>query len=1100
MATSTQTIPSKTGKDQLQDAVTTFANSLSTTDRQSLPANPDVKDIINFVSDANKLHSKRKSRVYGERIQPFLKALHQFAGTVDVMVQSNPEITSLVWGSPQTANQVAMAHNNYFEDVSKILQRVGKLCPLIEEFNALLPDPDLQDAVCEFYSIIIKLFTTLVPVLQKGGWKSFFKAVVGSLKGDVQELEAQLERHRGYVEGYIQLASERVHHRERQLNVHFRSHVIDHTAREVSRWNTSSDWRIQQDQRYISCAITVPQHQDDLARLTLFRYFLLEMRRNLLLEKITGHNYHDMYFRHLSKVQEGTGGWVFDFNEFRSWETESSAKPLFWCHGIPGSGKSVLTATITKYFLEKHPKSTAFFFCDFQQKSSLQWEAIVRSLIRQLLSTTDQHSTILEVFEKPMSQNQVIATLQELLKLNGRCYLIFDGIDECEEADKYKLLWLFDQLFCSNEGKTKILVSCRYSVDISRKMAEGRVCEINLHQHVGPDVERYIAAELQERIQFRRLTVTPEMRKEIETALAANADGMFLYVRFQLDDICTAITEDALRDCLQGLPRGLPETYDRILVKIENDQDFRMAKKVFNWIVAASAPLTVEELAEACAFEPGDKQYTDGRFATDDWKLVFNCNNLITIERRDGRDFVHFAHSTILDHLRKKDVVIDSVANQDAASICLTYLNLTDFERQLIPHQPNQPVYVPPPKDWVPSLISPSQQVSTTAKVAHTASKIKNLGTSKASTLTLPPIDLTAFQNKFSKPDSALKGLDRKYKFVEYARQNWIEHCRFISSDSPCRDSFAKLVNGKNLPFKHLPWADDIPDNQDSIEYKDFTISISEWVPVEWAVRCQHLPLLQLLRHLTNNPVKWDIILSLHITPEEKTNFLRNGYRKNWCLLPRMGDWKPYLTEKKYLELDNIDRHWIFGFMEDTLFGQGIKQDLDIAELLLFSCPSFGIPLSLFFRSTAVLSFFCREDSDISPKEVVFRYGPYFVTALGAMIAVVSDFRLQGLEEASQIMIELIRIILKSGRIQPDEPAYHNMPKAAPFTAYAKGIPQTTPPKRPIPTYLKWALDLGLPDVVDMLASFDATTRAPMVGRAAPIGASGTGTRYFDDS
>ncbi|KAK6334656.1 hypothetical protein TWF718_010104 [Orbilia javanica] len=1085
-------IPSTSGKDLFQDALRKFTDSLSPADRQSLPANPNLKDIVNFVSDANKLSSKRKSREYGERIQPFLNALHQFTGTIDVMIQSNPEITSLVWGSVKFFMTIVIAHNSYFENVSKCLRDIGKLCPLIEKFDSLLPDPDLQDAICEFYSVVINLFTSLVPILRKTGIRAYLKTALGSLKGQFQEFESQLERQRGYVDGYIRLASERAQHHERQLSAQFRSQVIDYTTTDVSRWNVSSDWRIQQDHRYI------------------------KTKRKLLLEKITGHNYHDLYFRHLSKAKPGTGNWIFDFFNFQDWETENSAKPILWCYGIPGSGKSVLTASITKYLAQKYPKSTAFFFCDFQQKSSLQWETVVRSLVRHLLSNFIEVTIhpLLDKFETPVPPGEIIYILQQLLKPLSRCYLVFDGIDECGETDRYKLLGLFEELISMGEGKVKIFVASRYSVDISRSIAEERVQEVNILQHIGPDIEKYIEVELKERIRTRRLTVTPEVLTEIRENLAKKADGMFLYVQFQLDDICTAITEDALRDCLQALPRGLPETYDRILSNIEKHQDFRMATKVFNWVLAAPKPLTVEELSEACAFEPGDKLYSDGRFATDDWKIIFNCNNLITIEQLDGKDFVHFAHSTVLDHLQRKNIVDNETANQDAACICLTYLSFQDFNRQIVQQTSNRPVYIHGPQDWIPSLTSASQNIPSTVKVVEAASKIHKIVKSKISTDNTASIDLRDFQAKFTKPEPELKKLKEKYKFLEYVRKNWIEHCRSLSGAHPYWNLFSEVVSKKTLPFQHLPWVeDDITleigrkevkfaekENLPSLE----TISYSEYFSVEWAVRCLHTPLLLVLQTLIG-PAKWDTIMRLPSTPGERNTSGRFeiDYERHLFKILSTYDietwgrriWDPPNGRTVEIGMKNtiLWSLYIYPVFPETMVYE--------VRHTLKKNPSIGIPLAILLGDTSTLSLIFQDNPSFLTGHKAFRHGDYLLDTVGLLMALSNLDRYDycGMFEPPRsfhpTMTKMLDTIISSqSQLEAfsinTEHVYNVYRKNSIFIRIHYGNYRQT--------YLDYALNVGLRDAAESLLQYGATVRADQVEIAAHIGALEVVRAYFD--
>ncbi|KAK6354415.1 hypothetical protein TWF730_008821 [Orbilia blumenaviensis] len=1102
---------SKSGKDQLQDALQEFTNGLSLEDRQNLPANPGLKDIVNFISDANRLSAKGKSRRYGERIQPFLEALRQFTGTVDVMVQSNPEIASLVWGTVKFFMTIAIAHHAYFESVCNNLERIGKLCPLIERFNALLPDPDLQDAVCEFYSIIVKLFTKLLPVLRKKGLKSYFKATIGSLKGEFRDFEAQLERHQGYVDGYIKLASERSHHHQRQLNAHFRSQVIDYTTQDVVRWNES---------------------------LTLWLFLCTELRRDLLLEKITGYNFHDLYFRHLSKAHSGTGNWIFSFRDFEIWESKSFSKPILWCHGIPGSGKSVLTATISKQLLERYPDSTAFFFCDFQNKLSLKWETIVRSLVRQILSVADQDDTVLEKFDKPISQDEVVNILKQALEQKSQFYLIFDGIDECEESDKYKLLQLLESLFSPSKQRTKILVASRYSVDISRRMNEDRVQEINLVEHIRPDIEKYIEFELQERIRFRSLMVTPQMSKEIAAALSTKAEGMFLYVQFQIDDICTAITEDALRECLRGLPRGLPETYDRILAKIERSHDFPMAKKVFNWIVAASRPLTLEELAETCAFEPGDEQYADGRFPTDDWKIIFNCNNLVTVEPHRGKNSVHFAHSTVLGHLREKDIIVDTRANDYAACICMTYLNFSDFERQVARYKPNaHEIQIQNPKEWIPTLLAPSQNVASTTKAIQIVSGITNSRRSTASTADPPPINLRSLQKKFIKSSDSDSELDNeltpkelryKYKFLEYVRQNWINHCRFMDDSHKCWNLFSKLILEKKLPVQHLPWADDIPsqDRAKSMpeleKNESLEISLADCLPVEWAIRCRNLPVVKVWRKNINDLNKWELILRSQICNGEVSIYRGPSDWRDYSIGGRT--WK--MERGSYKRMSHYD---YIRIENPPLLGRAIYQRSDVTDFLTTTCQiHFAVEMGILYQDAAVIasalenfdgSWRCDHGPEISLErslEICYPYAGILTDILGLLIMTASGLTGMTLAARSPSYVreriwkwyrprqmleiaKMVEVLLKSGFCLPEGVAWDKSTSVLPtkHADWARAIYLRVGDSSP--TYLELALHLYLPDIADLLVQFGATVpiKRDILKRAKEISASGVISAFY---
>ena len=78
---------------------------------------------------------------------------------------------------------------------------------------------------------------------------------------------------------------------------------------------------------------------------------------------------------------------------------------------------------------------------------------------------------------------------------------------------------------------------------------------------------------------------------------------------FQIDDICKENNDNAIRQVLKTLPRGLNKTYARILSKITNQHQPDEAVKVFKWLSASKHPLTLSEIHEAVAIEPTDTYF-----------------------------------------------------------------------------------------------------------------------------------------------------------------------------------------------------------------------------------------------------------------------------------------------------------------------------------------------------------------------------------------------------------------------------------------------------------------------------------------------------------
>ncbi len=76
------------------------------------------------------------------------------------------------------------------------------------------------------------------------------------------------------------------------------------------------------------------------------------------------------------------------------------------------------------------------------------------------------------------------------------------------------------------------------------------------------------------------------------------AQGMFLWVVLQIESLCLAGTDEAIRQALADLPKDLPATFSRILQQSEaSGKDYQ--QRLLQLITAAFRPLTMDELREA---------------------------------------------------------------------------------------------------------------------------------------------------------------------------------------------------------------------------------------------------------------------------------------------------------------------------------------------------------------------------------------------------------------------------------------------------------------------------------------------------------------------
>ncbi|KAL8877750.1 MAG: hypothetical protein Q9192_008608 [Flavoplaca navasiana] len=196
------------------------------------------------------------------------------------------------------------------------------------------------------------------------------------------------------------------------------------------------------------------------------------------------------------------------------------------------------------------------------------------------------------------------------IQQNPLTFIVIDGLDECEKVSRKVVMDLLHRLQKPENSTVKSLISCRKEDRILRSF-EGVLMVEMTASSLKDDIQLFVADSVSSRVQSGELRIRdPDLAKEITDELVNKAQGMFLWVFFQLDDLCEAPSDALVRQTLRNLPDGLIETYERIIVKIWRDKIKKdLVQKMFIWIRSARRPLTIEELREAAGFEPGQTSW-----------------------------------------------------------------------------------------------------------------------------------------------------------------------------------------------------------------------------------------------------------------------------------------------------------------------------------------------------------------------------------------------------------------------------------------------------------------------------------------------------------
>ncbi|MCJ1425582.1 hypothetical protein MMC29_003482 [Sticta canariensis] len=163
---------------------------------------------------------------------------------------------------------------------------------------------------------------------------------------------------------------------------------------------------------------------------------------------------------------------------------------------------------------------------------------------------------------------EMIAIICAAVELFSRICIIIDGLDECKKNVWQDVLILIKDLIQKRTPCVKVFVSCREEDQILQGFS--RYSHIQISTEVfSRDIIAFIQGTVRSRLDSGDLKIiNPALEKDISNKLEAKAQGMFLWVSFQLDDICEASSDALIRKILEDLPYGLVETYQRILTKI----------------------------------------------------------------------------------------------------------------------------------------------------------------------------------------------------------------------------------------------------------------------------------------------------------------------------------------------------------------------------------------------------------------------------------------------------------------------------------------------------------------------------------------------------
>ena len=409
----------------------------------------------------------------------------------------------------------------------------------------------------------------------------------------------------------------------------------------------------------------------------------------------------------------GTCKWFLGNQKFRNWRDDEKSS-LLWVSADPGCGKSVLSKSLIENELSASKARSICYF--FFKDDSKEQKTVTKALCALLHQLFEQKQVLLrEALEKFRTHGEALTesflTLWAILikaaenPEAGEIICVLDALDECEEAGKEALIDVLNEYYTRlkhHDGKLKFLITSRPYSDIERRFGDLTI------RLAGEDETEIIQSEIDMVIKARvpslaaSLKLDGETQDYLEQRLLEIKNRTYLWLYLILDGIKKTIminTSKRVDRFISEIPNSVYEAYEAILRKSPDPQK---ARKVIHIVLAATRPLTLQEMNVAINVEKDTKSYKDldldpeEKFGSDIKNLcglfVSVIDNKIYLIHQSAKEFLIFQEKaspcipcTLSDHGFQKEwkhSFENAESHMVLTKICIFFLSLDEFEYQ----------------------------------------------------------------------------------------------------------------------------------------------------------------------------------------------------------------------------------------------------------------------------------------------------------------------------------------------------------------------------------------------------------------------------------
>ncbi|KAF8540407.1 hypothetical protein BDD12DRAFT_833396 [Trichophaea hybrida] len=606
--------------------------------------------------------------VVRKKLHKIVKALDTYAKIVDMGIQHNPQITALVWASARLILQVYLNHEENLEKLELTLETIVSAMARCEFYESIyaqslqvnLRSPETTTALADSLESALPEFYCSVFVFSVKAKKYFAPSILERATNPLKPFSVVLQPLIDEI-GEKERAVKEVANMANMEQIKAQSEVLGNLETLVQELHG-------QFSEAVDIVSGVNAH-------------LIQVSDERAMNWLDATNPDALYDVNRDHRMAGTCEWILQNEEYQGW-IQGTGLNYLWVVGIPGAGKSVLSANIVDELRKLEDAVVLYFFFrngDVKTTSSLEMAASITS---QLLNSTGvDRARALEVLKTTVHKGAAFSDRGRNLKgmwevflrmiqcHRGKIVVLLDALDECSDPTSVARHVLLPAV---KEADVRFLVTGR---PVVRDLFEHQPNVSTVQMNVDDDISKYIKAQVEQ---------IPGLKRHIDEIISTvnkNSAGMFRYAALVLDELKRPSWKK-ISERLKIMPKGISGMYELILQRLgprkteeeillfgpkdDDGEELQLCKTVLMWVAMALRPMTVAEMQYVCTTEHGTSfDPEDVVFPTED-QILKSCGSLVEIYDGGKLRFTHLTVREFLLHPPEK-----STQQDDRISSCL---------------------------------------------------------------------------------------------------------------------------------------------------------------------------------------------------------------------------------------------------------------------------------------------------------------------------------------------------------------------------------------------------------------------------------------------